>query len=190
VVVGVAEAYRPLRESLLEAAASLRLGYGLEENVDMGPVISRRHRDRVIGYVDAGEREGARLVLDGRAVSVERHPEGNWIGPILFENVTPDMTKKRRSSGRAWASRKPDLWNALSLVQRSLYGNAVSLFLTSGKAGLEFRYRAGIGMIGIKIGVVAPMAFFPFGGSRGVFLRRPKGTGERRYRVLHKTSGW
>jgi malonate-semialdehyde dehydrogenase (acetylating)/methylmalonate-semialdehyde dehydrogenase len=179
VVVGVGEAYRPMRERLLEAASSLRLGYGLEEAVDMGPVISRRHRERVIGYIDTGEREGARLLLDGRGATVERYPQGNWIGPTVFEDVTPDMTIGREEifGPVAGIARARSLEDALLLVHRSRYGNAVSLFTTSGRAAREFRYRAGISMIGINIGVVAPMAFFPFGGSRGSFYGDLKAQG-------------
>ncbi|GIW52506.1 MAG: methylmalonate-semialdehyde dehydrogenase (CoA acylating) [Gemmatimonadales bacterium] len=180
VVVGVGEAYRPMRERLLDAASSLRLGYGLEEDADMGPVISRRHRERVIGYIHAGEQEGARLLLDGRGARVERYPEGNWIGPTVFEDVTPEMTIGREEifGPVAGIARAPSLEAALSLVHRNRYGNAVSLFTTSGKAAREFRYRAGISMIGINIGVVAPMAFFPFGGSRGSFYGDLKAQGK------------
>ncbi len=179
VVVGVGDAYLPMRESLLEAASSLRLGYGLEEAVDMGPVISSRHRERVVGYINTGEREGARLLLDGRGARVARYPEGNWLGPTVFENVTPEMAIGREEifGPVAGIARASTLEEALALVHRSRYGNAVSLFTASGKAAREFRYCAGISMIGINIGVVAPMAFFPFGGSRGSFYGDLKAQG-------------
>jgi malonate-semialdehyde dehydrogenase (acetylating)/methylmalonate-semialdehyde dehydrogenase len=117
--------------------------------------------------------------LDGRGATVERYPQGNWIGPTVFEDVTPDMTIGREEifGPVAGIARARSLEDALLLVHRSRYGNAVSLFTTSGRAAREFRYRAGISMIGINIGVVAPMAFFPFGGSRGSFYGDLKAQG-------------
>jgi malonate-semialdehyde dehydrogenase (acetylating)/methylmalonate-semialdehyde dehydrogenase len=179
VVVGVGEAYRPLRERMLQRAATLRLGYGLEDGVDMGPVISRRHRERVVGFIDDGVRSGATLLLDGRAQTVDRYPHGHWIGPTVFDDVTPDMTIGREEifGPVAGVTRAASLGEALELVHRSRYGNAVSLFTSSGSAAREFRYRAGISMIGVNLGVVAPMAFFPFGGSRGSFYGDLKAQG-------------
>ena len=179
VVVGVGEAYRPVRERLLERAQSLKLGHGLEEGVDMGPVISRQHRERVVSYIAGGARDGADLVLDGRGARVERYPEGHWIGPTVMEGVTPDIPAGREEifGPVAGLARARSLEDALDLVHRNQYGNAISLFTTSGKAAREFRYHAGISMIGINVGVVAPMAFFPFGGSRGSFYGDLKAQG-------------
>ncbi|NIM52649.1 MAG: CoA-acylating methylmalonate-semialdehyde dehydrogenase [Gemmatimonadales bacterium] len=179
VVVGVGEAYRPVRERLLEGASSLVIGYGLDEGVEMGPVISRRHRERVVNYINQGEREGATMLLDGRCVEVERYPEGNWVGPTVMEDVTPEMSVGREEifGPVAGLTRADSLEDAIELVHRNQYGNAISLFTTSGKAAREFRYGAGISMIGINVGVVAPMAFFPFGGSRGSFYGDLKAQG-------------
>ena len=179
IVVGVGEAYRPLREAILDGAAALRLGRGLDPGVTMGPVISRPHRDRVAGYVDQGERDGATLLLDGRGAAVAQYPEGHWFGPTVFERVTPEMSIGREEifGPVAGLTRVESLGEALALVHRNAYGNAISLFTSSGGAAREFRYRAGISMIGINIGVVAPMAFFPFGGSRGSFYGDLKAQG-------------
>jgi malonate-semialdehyde dehydrogenase (acetylating)/methylmalonate-semialdehyde dehydrogenase len=179
VVVGVGAAYTPMKERLLERAAALTLGYGVEPGVDMGPVISRQHRDRIIGYIDRGDADGARVVLDGRQRAVERFPDGHWIGPTIFEDVTPEMPLGRDEvfGPVAGLAHTESLETALDLVHRNQYGNAISLFTTSGRAAREFRYRAGISMIGINIGVVAPMAFFPFGGSRGSFYGDLKAQG-------------
>ena len=180
IIVGVGEAYRPIRERILDGAGALTLGSGLEPNVTMGPVISAAHRDRVTGFVTAGEREGARLVLDGRKASVPRFPKGHWFGPTVFEDVTPDMAVGREEifGPVAGLARAASLEEAVALAHRNRYGNAISLFTSSGAAAREFRYRAGISMIGVNIGVVAPMAFFPFGGSRGSFYGDLKAQGK------------
>ena len=180
VVVGVGEAYRPVREAILDGARDLKLGNGLDPAVTMGPVITAAHRDRVAGYVDQGERDGARLLLDGRSARVAAYPAGHWFGPTVFEDVTPEMSIGREEifGPVAGLTRADSLEAAIALVHRNAYGNAISLFTQSGAAAREFRYRAGISMIGVNIGVVAPMAFFPFGGSRGSFYGDLKAQGK------------
>jgi malonate-semialdehyde dehydrogenase (acetylating)/methylmalonate-semialdehyde dehydrogenase len=180
VIVGVGEAYGPMRERVLDGAASLRLGRGLDAGVTMGPVISRPHRERVASYVAQGDRVGATLVMDGRGVTVSSYPEGHWFGPTVFENVQPEMSIGREEifGPVAGLTRVESLAEAIALVHRNPYGNAISLYTTSGAAAREFRYRAGISMIGINSGVVAPMAFFPFGGSRGSFYGDLKAQGK------------
>jgi len=179
VVVGVGEAYAPMRERFLDTAASLRLGYGLDEGVDMGPLISARHRERVIGYIDRGEKDGARMVLDGRNATVKGYEAGHWLGPTVFENVTPDMPLGREEifGPVAALTHVKSLDEAIELMHRVEYGNATSIFTSSGRAAREFRYRAGVGMIGINIGVAASMAMFPFGGSRASFYGDLKAQG-------------
>jgi malonate-semialdehyde dehydrogenase (acetylating)/methylmalonate-semialdehyde dehydrogenase len=145
----------------------------------MGPVISRAHRDRILGYVERGTQEGARLTLDRTRAQPASHPEGNWVGPAVFEDVNPGMAIGREEvfGPVAALTRAASLDDAVTLMHESSYGNATSLFTTSGKAAREFRYRAGISMIGINIGVAAPMAFFPFGGSRNSFFGDLKAQG-------------
>lgn len=178
-VVGVGEAYRGIRERILERAGALRLGHGLDPEVDMGPVISARHRERVLRFIAEGEREGAELVLDGRRAHVARYPLGHWVGPTVFDNVSPAMTIGREEifGPVAGLTQVRTVDDAIALLDRSAYGNAASIFTASGRAAREFRYRAGVGMIGINIGVVAPMAFFPFGGSRASFYGDLKAQG-------------
>ena len=171
VVVGVGDAYEPVREGVLDGAAALRVGRGLDEGVDMGPVISGAHRNRVNAFIDEGERDGARLLLDGRDLRVPGYPDGHWVGPTVFEDVTPEMPIGREEvfGPVAGLARAPTLDAALEMVAKSPYGNAASIFTQSGRAAREFRYRAEISMIGVNIGVAAPMAFFPFGGTRNSF---------------------
>jgi malonate-semialdehyde dehydrogenase (acetylating) / methylmalonate-semialdehyde dehydrogenase len=180
VAVAAGKAYEPFRERLLSAAKNLRLGYGLEPHVTMGPVVSARHKERVLSYVDSGRKDGAALLLDGRSTKVEKHPQGHFVGPTVFDGVRPDMTigKEEIFGPVASVTQVRDLDEGIDLVQRSPFANATSIFTQSGKAAREFRYRVGVSMIGINIGVAAPMAFFPFGGTKGSFFGDLKAHGQ------------
>ncbi|HSM17531.1 MAG TPA: CoA-acylating methylmalonate-semialdehyde dehydrogenase [Gemmatimonadales bacterium] len=171
VVVASGKAYEPFRDQLVDAASCLKLGNGMDADVTMGPVVSRRHRERVLGYVDAGEADGAKLLLDGRGTRVADYPDGHFVGPTVFDGVDPDMTIGHEEIFGPVASvtQVNDLDEAVQMIQRSGFANATSIFTTSGKAAREFRYRVGVSMIGVNIGVAAPMAFFPFGGTKGSF---------------------
>jgi malonate-semialdehyde dehydrogenase (acetylating)/methylmalonate-semialdehyde dehydrogenase len=172
VVVAAGTAYEPFRDKLVDAAKALRLGYGLDPGVTMGPVISARHKEKVLSYVEAGRTEGARLLLDGRSSKVAEHPRGHFVGPTVFDGVQPDMTigTEEIFGPVASVTHVSTLDEGIELVQRSGFANATSIFTTSGKAAREFRYRVGVSMIGVNIGVAAPMAFFPFGGTKGSFF--------------------
>jgi malonate-semialdehyde dehydrogenase (acetylating)/methylmalonate-semialdehyde dehydrogenase len=179
VVVGVGDAYEPVREQFIDRASSLRLGSGLDDGVDMGPVVSARHRERVLGYVSDGEREGAKMALDGRGARVDAYPSGHFVGATVFEQVEPRMRIGREEifGPVAALSKVKSLDEAVQLMHEVDYGNATSIFTTSGRAAREFRYRAGISMIGVNVGVAAPMAMFPFGGSRASFFGDLKAQG-------------
>src|SRR5712671_2041219 len=172
VVVAAGKAYEPFRERLLGAAKSLRLGYGLDPGVSMGPVVSAKHKEKVLSYVEAGRKDGATLLLDGRATKVEEHPRGHFVGPTVFDGVQSDMTIGREEIFGPVASvtHVSELKEGIDVVQRSGFANATSIFTQSGKAAREFRYRVGVSMIGVNIGVAAPMAMFPFGGTKGSFF--------------------
>ena len=178
-IVGVGDAHPEIRDRMLDTAASMRLGNGLDESTDMGPVISAEHRDRVSGFISQGEADGARLSLDGRGATVSGLEGGYWVGPTVFEDVAPDISigTEEIFGPVAGINRAKDLDEAVAMMHGSRYGNACSIFTTSGRAAREFRYRAGISMIGVNIGVAAPMAFFPFGGSKGSFYGDLKAQG-------------
>ena len=180
VVVAAGKAYEPFRDRLLGAAQRLQLGYGLDPGVSMGPVVSARHKERVLSYVDAGQKDGAALLLDGRAPKVEKYPRGHFVGPTVFDGVRADMTigKEEIFGPVASVTRARDLGEAIELIQRSSFANATSIFTTSGRSAREFRYRVGVSMIGVNIGVAAPMAFFPFGGTKGSFFGDLKAHGQ------------
>lgn len=179
VIVGVGDAYEPIRERFLDRASSLRLGYGLDEGTEMGPVVSAEHRSRILDYIAGGEADGARMVLDGRGAKVDGYPSGQWVGPTVFEGVSPDMRLGREEifGPVAALTRVKSMEEAVELMHRVEYGNATSIFTSRGGAARQFRYHAGISMIGVNIGVAAPMAFFPFGGSRASFYGDLKAQG-------------
>jgi malonate-semialdehyde dehydrogenase (acetylating)/methylmalonate-semialdehyde dehydrogenase len=180
VVVATGAAYGPLKDRLLGAARALKPGYGLDPGVTLGPLVSARQKERVMGYIAAGVADGADLLLDGRGVSVPAYPQGQFVGPTIFDGVEPAMTIGREEIFGPVASitRARDLDEALELVHGSPYANATSIFTTSGRTAREFRYRCGVSMIGVNIGVAAPMAFFPFGGTKGSFFGDLKAHGQ------------
>ncbi|MEX1187236.1 MAG: CoA-acylating methylmalonate-semialdehyde dehydrogenase [Gemmatimonadaceae bacterium] len=179
IIVGAGNAYKPLREKLLANAKAINVGYGLDEGVTMGPVVSHKHRERVLSYIEHGVSEGATLTLDGRKTTVDSYPSGSFVGPTIFEDVDPSMKIAREEIFGPVASvtHSETLDDAIEAVRRNPFANAVSIFTTSGKSAREFRYRVGVSMIGVNIGVAAPMAFFPFGGTKRSFFGDLKANG-------------
>jgi malonate-semialdehyde dehydrogenase (acetylating)/methylmalonate-semialdehyde dehydrogenase len=133
----------------------------------MGPVVSAAHRERVLGYIEKGIEEGADLILDGRDCQVEGYPDGFFVGPTIFDNVRPDMTicKEEIFGPVVSVVRARDLDEVIELINTRGFGNAACLYTNSGATAREFKYRAKPSMIGINIGIAAPMSFFPFGGA-------------------------
>src|SRR5690606_28021381 len=180
VVIGVGEVYGELRSRLLDEARRITLGHGLEPGVGMGPLCSGRHLDRVAPPVHVGLAEGASLVLDGRGAEVKGHPKGSWMGPTILETVRPGSTLAREEVyGPVMVlARAADLDQALRLLEDSPLHHAASIFTQNGRIAREFRQAAGVGTVGVNVGVAAPMAFFPFGGARGSFYGDLKAHGE------------
>ncbi len=165
VVVAGAE---PILERIIEAAKALKLGNGMDEATQMGPVISADSKERIEGYIETGLSEGASLALDGRDAKVEEYPNGFFLAACILDNVRPEMRVARDEIFGPLLSvmRAADLDEALDFVNASPYGNGNSIFTSSGGAARYFRNRVECGMIGINAGVPAPMAFFSFGGRR------------------------
>jgi malonate-semialdehyde dehydrogenase (acetylating) / methylmalonate-semialdehyde dehydrogenase len=172
VLVPVGPVHAQARDRLAESARALRVGDGTEDGVAMGPVISASHRERVLGYIEAGIAEGARLVLDGRKNPVPDRPEGFFLGPTLFDGVAPTMTIGREEIFGPVASITPveTLEEAINVMRAHPNANATSIFTSSGKAAREYARLATASMVGVNIGVAAPMAQFPFGGARDSFF--------------------
>lgn len=179
VLLAVGDVYEPLRDKFVDAASRLKVGYGLDETVQMGPVVSKRHMENVLGYIEKGLEEGAKLPLDGRGIEVEEYPDGYFIGPTVFDEVTPEMTIANEEIFGPVVSivHAEDLDEAIDIIHANPYGNASSIFTSSGKWAREFKYRVRCGNIGINIGIVAPMAFFPFSGMKDSFFGDLHGQG-------------
>lgn len=170
-VVGLGEAHGSVRKKFTDAASKLKVGYGLDETVQMGPVITKRHQERVLGYVDKGEAEGAEVALDGRGYKVPGY-NGYFVGPTVLDKVTADMTVAKEEIFGPVASflDMEDMDEAIAWINKSPYGNAASIYTSSGKAARDFRYKVRAGSIGINLGVAAAMAYFPFGGMKNSFF--------------------
>ncbi len=172
VVLAVGEAYEAIRARLVDEARKIVVGDGVEGGVTMGPVISAAHREKVLSYIEKGIAEGATLALDGRAFKHPKHPDGYYLGPTIFTDVKPDMVIAREEIfGPVLCVMKADTFDqAVEIVKRHDLGNASSIFTSSGKYAREYRWRVEPSMLGVNIGVAAPMAFFPFGGAKGSFF--------------------
>jgi malonate-semialdehyde dehydrogenase (acetylating) / methylmalonate-semialdehyde dehydrogenase len=172
ILVPVGEAHGEARDRMAASTRALRVGDGMQSGVSMGPVISARHREKVMGYIAKGVQEGAQLVVDGRNLSVEGGEKGFFLGPTLFDAVTPGMTIGHEEIFGPVASISPvrSLEEAIEVMHAHPNANATSIFTTSGKAAREFARHASASMVGVNIGVAAPMAYFPFGGAKDSFF--------------------
>jgi malonate-semialdehyde dehydrogenase (acetylating) / methylmalonate-semialdehyde dehydrogenase len=170
VVVTVGEAHDRLLPPLREATEALRVGDGLDESVDVGPVVSPAARDRIRAAIDRAQDEGATLVVDGR--EADGGGGGSWVGPTVLDDVTPEMEAGSEEIFGPVLSiiRVGTLDDAIEVVSRSRFGNGASIFTESGAAVRRYRHDVGAGMIGVNIGVAAPVAFFPFSGWKDSFL--------------------
>jgi malonate-semialdehyde dehydrogenase (acetylating)/methylmalonate-semialdehyde dehydrogenase len=132
----------------------------------MGPLVTLEHRERVLGYVDAGVKEGAKLVVDGRKYAVAGHEQGFFMGPVLFDQVTENMRVYREEifGPVLVVVRVRSLDEALGLIERHEFGNGTSIFTRDGGAAREFSRRVAAGMVGINVPIPVPMAFHSFGG--------------------------
>jgi malonate-semialdehyde dehydrogenase (acetylating)/methylmalonate-semialdehyde dehydrogenase len=169
-VVTVGAAHEALMPALREATEALRIGDGMDEGTDVGPVISRAARDRIEEAIDRAEAEGARVLVDGRGAAAD--PDAAFVGPTILDGVAPEMEVAREEVFGPVLSviRAESLDQAIELVGRSRFGNGASIFTESGAAVRRFRQLVEAGMIGVNIGVAAPVAFFPFSGWKDSFL--------------------
>ncbi|CAM2155651.1 Malonate-semialdehyde dehydrogenase [Pararobbsia alpina] len=166
VVVAVGRVADELIERLTPRVRSLRIGGGLEPNLDMGPLISAAHRTKVTGYIESGIEAGAKLVVDGRGLAFPGHENGFFLGGTLFDNVTPDMRIYREEIFGPVLSivRVPDLAAAIKLINAHELGNCVTLFTADGGAARAFTRQIQVGMVGINIPSPVPVAWHSFGG--------------------------
>ena len=150
-----------------DRVAGLRIGPGSDERSEMGPLVTRPHRDKVASYLDSGVREGATLAVDGRAHAViGGDHEGFWLGPSVLDHVTPEMSCYTDEIFGPVLSvlRAPSYDAAVQLVNDSPYGNGVAIFTSDGGAARRFVSEAEIGMVGVNVPIPVPMAYYSFGG--------------------------
>ena len=172
VAVTVAEAQKTFRDSIAEAASKLKAGNGLEDGVQMGPVITPQSKERVESLIGLGEKHGAKVLVDGRNAKIPKLESGNFVKPTVLDGVpaTSELTDTEIFGPVLSLVHADNMDEAIAFLERSAYGNQASLFTSSGSAARRFRYEAPAGNIGINIGVAAPMAYFPFTGWKNSFF--------------------
>ncbi|MFB6105332.1 MAG: CoA-acylating methylmalonate-semialdehyde dehydrogenase [Halobacteriaceae archaeon] len=163
--------YEEFTERLLACADEQVVGDGLDPETDIGALITPEHGERVEAYIESAIEEGATTLRDGRGVEVPERPDGTFIGPTVFGDVTPDMRVVREEIFGPVACLAPvaDLGEAIEWMNGSDFGNAASLFTGAGADARRFRHEADVGNLGVNVGTSAPMAFFNFGGRKGSF---------------------
>ncbi|MFC9470757.1 CoA-acylating methylmalonate-semialdehyde dehydrogenase [Nocardia sp. NPDC056952] len=165
VVVAVGGVADELVTKISARAADIVTGDGTG-GAEMGPLITRAHRDRVAEYIDAGETSGARVVLDGRNLTVDGAPDGFWLGPTILDEVTPTMSVYTDEIFGPVLSvvRVGTYEEAVALINANRYGNGTAIFTNDGGAGRRFQHEVEVGMVGINVPIPVPMAYFSFGG--------------------------
>jgi malonate-semialdehyde dehydrogenase (acetylating)/methylmalonate-semialdehyde dehydrogenase len=167
--ISVVLAVDPIGDELVskiqQRMGSLKTGDG-RRNCDMGPLVTKVHRDKVASYVDAGEAAGATLVEDGRNIAVDGEPNGYWLGPTLFDNVTTDMSIYTDEIFGPVLSvvRVPSYEAGVQLINDHPYGNGTAIFTNDGGAARRFQNEIEVGMVGVNVPVPVPMAYYSFGG--------------------------
>jgi malonate-semialdehyde dehydrogenase (acetylating)/methylmalonate-semialdehyde dehydrogenase len=174
VAVTVGDAQKKFRDAIADVAGAIatKMGYGLDEGVRMGPVITADSRARIEGLIAKGASDGARIIRDGRGTRLSRYESGNFVGPTVIDGVSPSSELSATEVFGPVLSlvHANTLDEAIAIVGKSRYGNAASLFTTNGATARRFKYEAPAGNIGINIGVAAPVAYFPFSGWRSSFF--------------------
>jgi malonate-semialdehyde dehydrogenase (acetylating)/methylmalonate-semialdehyde dehydrogenase len=165
-VVAVGAAGDPLVALLKKKAQAIKIGPGEREGIDMGPLVTRQHCDKVAWYVDQGAKEGAQLVLDGRGRKVPGHEGGYFLGTSLFDRVTTSMEiYKNEIFGPVLVVLRADtLEEAIAIVNRNPYANGAAIFTESGGAARRFANEVSVGMVGVNVPIPVPVAFYSFGG--------------------------
>ena len=170
VIVTVGDAWESLRPVLVEKTAKLTVGDGMEQGVGVGPVVSKAAQARILSYIEQGIADGATLAVDGRAPDADEN--GSFVGPTILEGVQPGTAVAcEEIFGPVLSVIQVDSFDdAIALVNTSNYGNGTSIFTESGAAVRRYRNEVEVGMIGVNVGVAAPVAFFPFTGWKDSFL--------------------
>jgi malonate-semialdehyde dehydrogenase (acetylating)/methylmalonate-semialdehyde dehydrogenase len=167
--ISVVVAVDPIGDELVakigERIRGLRVGDG-RRSCDMGPLVTRAHRDKVAGYLHAGQSAGAMLVVDGRTWQVDGPDSGFWLGPSLFDHVKPEMSIYQDEIFGPVLSvvRAGTYEQAVELVNSNPYGNGTAIFTNDGGAARKYQHEVQVGMVGVNVPIPVPMAYFSFGG--------------------------
>jgi malonate-semialdehyde dehydrogenase (acetylating) / methylmalonate-semialdehyde dehydrogenase len=172
VAVTIDEAQKTFRDSISENASKLKVGHGLDEGVQMGPVITSQSKARIEELIGKGQKQGAKVVVDGRNSKIPNRESGNFVKPTILDGLPQesDLMDTEIFGPVLSLVHAKDMDEALAILGRSAFGNQASIFTSSGAAARRFRYEAPAGNIGINIGVAAPMAYFPFTGWKDSFF--------------------
>jgi malonate-semialdehyde dehydrogenase (acetylating) / methylmalonate-semialdehyde dehydrogenase len=178
-VITVGEARHTYTQALAEAAISRKVGYGLDEGIQMGPVITPQSKARIEGLIQKGVQDGAKVLVDGREAQIPGYAQGNFVRPTMLDGLPPqsEVAKTEIFGPVVGLMHVDTIEDAIALVNSGQYGNMACLFTENGSAARQFRYEANAGNIGINIGVSAPMAFFPFTGWKESFFGDLHGQG-------------
>ena len=179
VAIAVGDAGVPFTDAMRDRAAARQTGYGLDEGVQMGPVITPESRARIEGLIEKAVKDGARAVVDGRRPDIPKYAKGNFVRPTVLEGLPfeSDVARTEIFGPVLSIHRVQTIDDAIAFVNSGAYGNQACLFTTSGASARKFRYEAEVGNVGINVGVAAPMAFFPFSGARESFFGDLHGQG-------------
>jgi malonate-semialdehyde dehydrogenase (acetylating)/methylmalonate-semialdehyde dehydrogenase len=173
--------HEKVADAFVTAASKIRMGYGLDERVQMGPLRDKSKKQSVLGFIEQGIAEGATLRLDGRDFKlIGDWPRDAFLGPTVFDDVTPDMAIGKDEIFGPVASilKARSLEEAVDVIHGNPFGNSACIFTSSGKWARDFQYRVECGNIGINLGLAAPMAFFPFSGMKDSFFGTLHGQGQ------------
>jgi len=179
-LVAVGDVAEPLLKKFVEGSKRIKMGYGLDESVNMGPVVSGKAKKKILEYIDGAEKDGAKILLDGRNAKVPGYENGHFVGPTVIDGVTPDMKIAQDEIFGPVVSylRMDSLDDAIDFIHTSPFGNAASIYTQNGRWARDFRYKVQCGNIGINVGIVAAMAYFPFAGYKDSFFGDLHGQGQ------------
>ena len=157
---------KPLVAAIRQRLPKVKVGPGTDPTAEMGPLVTRQHRDKVMGYVNQGVKEGARLVVDGRGLKLQGYENGNFMGGCLFDNVKPDMRiyKEEIFGPVLSVVRAKDYEEAVRLPSEHEYGNGVAIFTRDGDTARDFAARVQVGMVGVNFAIPVPLSYYTFGG--------------------------
>ena len=165
--------YKSFMSRVIEQASNIKVGYGLDESIQMGPVRDIEKKAKIVRYIETGIKEGAKLLLDGRKPKIiGDYPDPCFLGPTVFENVAPDskLGSEEIFGPVMSVMRAKDLDEAIKISNANPFGNGHSIFTSNGKSAREYQYNVESGNVGINIGIVAPVALFPFSGMKDSFF--------------------